>query len=182
MERMSPSPTLLHKTHWSPMGKHFSPPQIINMYIIYQSRIQYWNAAYDCSMQILSFKTWYASVNKFNGEESHYEYWHWASWLHAQGLNVNLFLCPLLIPSGTLIPVTETHPYYCCYSGCHRRTTSFSSKQYRNLHFFTQHCSERTTFRCEIGECVNVYHSTYALRRHQHHAHNMPYPSEARRR
>ncbi|KAJ3844195.1 hypothetical protein F5878DRAFT_163252 [Lentinula raphanica] len=134
------------------------------MYTIgYRSRLQYWNATYDWSMPILSFKDWYVSASSFNGEQEQFEYWYWYQWLQVwQGFDVATFLAPLIIPPGLFLPIIETHPYHCCYSGCHRVAIPFGSKQGRDLHFFTQHCGERTTFWCDTEGCGRSYQSVYS--------------------
>ncbi|KAJ3969600.1 hypothetical protein EV361DRAFT_339700 [Lentinula raphanica] len=166
------SPLPPYKSHWSPMGRRFSPPQVVNLYIVYSSRLQYWNATYGWAMQTLSFEHWYTSLaNNFDGEEAEFERWYWGQWLQAQGHDVATFLCPLFILPGLFLPIIETHPYYCCYSGCHRVAIPFGSKQGRDLHFFTQHCGERTTFWCDTEGCGRLYQSVYSLRRHQRYAH-----------
>ncbi|KAJ3766223.1 hypothetical protein FB446DRAFT_406354 [Lentinula raphanica] len=161
------------KHHWPPMAKRFSPAQILNMYAVhYRLRIQHWNASCNWSIQILSFQDWFALVKEFDGDESQYEYWHFSSWLQAQGLDVASFLAPLLIPPGSL--VTESGHRFCCYSGCSRGQLPFSSKQARDSHFYTQHCACENERRFCCAECLNVYRSMYALRRHERYAHSMP--------
>ncbi|KAJ3771326.1 hypothetical protein FB446DRAFT_773145 [Lentinula raphanica] len=165
-----------HETQWSPMAKNFKPAQIMNLHIIHCWRVQSWNSNYNWSLQTIAFEDWYASIRGYEGEEHNFELWYWTSWLEQQGLDVNFFLSPLLIPPGFLVPVVETHPYYCCYTGCRRSSAPFSSRQARDLHFFTQHCNERSIFCCDIGDCVKRYQSPYSLTRHQRIVHRiMPY-------
>ncbi|KAJ3715795.1 hypothetical protein C8R42DRAFT_645661 [Lentinula raphanica] len=117
---VSPIPLLMdltrshpaHKMHWSPMAKHFNPAQIVNFYIVYRFRVQSWNATYNWSLQIISFEDWYATIKAFNGKEGNFELWYWNFRLQEYSLNPNVFLGPLLIPPGFLVPVVETHPYH----------------------------------------------------------------------
>ncbi|KAJ3821770.1 hypothetical protein F5880DRAFT_1508296 [Lentinula raphanica] len=83
------SPLPPYKSHWSPMGRRFSPPQVVNLYIVYSSRLQYWNATYGWAMQTLSFEHWYTSLaNNFDGEEAEFERWYWADATVSQSLLV----------------------------------------------------------------------------------------------